>query len=100
MDVEFQHLLSGILYVCIVWGLVNLLPVYPLDGGQISREIFLAVDRHTAIQRSLTLSMTVAIAMAVIGVVVTGRFFAALLFGYIAFTNYQTLKAYRDHTPW
>ena len=28
------------LWVNIYWGLVNLLPVYPLDGGQIARELF------------------------------------------------------------
>ena len=39
-SVLLQGLLHAILFVNIVWALVNLLPVYPLDGGQISRELF------------------------------------------------------------
>jgi Zn-dependent protease len=41
-----------LLYVNIVWGLVNLLPIYPLDGGQIARQLFFVVesaDRDAAI---------------------------------------------------
>ena len=33
------------LYVSVYWALLNLLPIYPLDGGQISRELFLLWDR-------------------------------------------------------
>ena len=33
-------LVWDLLFVNIFWGLVNLLPVFPLDGGQISRELF------------------------------------------------------------
>src|SRR5262249_20445826 len=33
-------LISKLLYVNIFWGLVNLLPIYPLDGGRIAREVF------------------------------------------------------------
>ena len=35
-----DELIWDLLYVNILWGLVNLLPIYPLDGGQIARELF------------------------------------------------------------
>ena len=36
-------LFNDVLFICVFWGLVNLLPVYPLDGGQIAREVLRAV---------------------------------------------------------
>ena len=43
-------LIWDLLQVNILWGLVNLLPVYPLDGGQIARELFtLAQSASTAL---------------------------------------------------
>jgi len=37
---KLNALIHSLLFVNIFWGLLNLLPVYPLDGGQISRELF------------------------------------------------------------
>ena len=57
-------LLFSMLYVNFLWGLLNLLPIYPLDGGQISRELFLMKDTHTGIANSLMLSILTAGALA------------------------------------
>ena len=37
--------IAYILFASVAWGLLNLLPVYPLDGGQIAREVLLAAPR-------------------------------------------------------
>jgi stage IV sporulation protein FB len=85
----------NMLWVNIVWGLVNLLPVYPLDGGRISRELCTLNHPRRGIVLSLQISIGVAIAMAVFGALAWRSVFVALMFGYFAYINYQTLQSYQ-----
>lgn len=48
-------------WVCVAWGFVNLLPVYPLDGGQIAAELLVA-RKGTADGLIATLRLTCATA--------------------------------------
>ena len=90
------YLLDSLIFVNVFWGLINLLPVYPLDGGQISRELFLAANPGRGIERSLQLSMAAGIAMALYALLRFHQpFFVVLLFGFLAFGSYQALTAYR-----
>ena len=50
-----------LIQINLYWGLLNLLPVYPLDGGQIARELFLARRPEDGLERSLRLSMWAAL---------------------------------------
>ncbi len=93
-------LIFQILFISTIWGMVNLLPIYPLDGGQIAREILTAVDPSKGIQQSLILSMIAAAAMALLGLVRMGEPFIALMFGYLAYTSYATLQAYGQNRRW
>jgi Zn-dependent protease len=63
------------LFVNIVWGLVNLLPVYPLDGGQIARELFTLRNPRQGIVRSLQLSIGAATLMAVYALTINDFYF-------------------------
>ncbi|NUQ61465.1 MAG: site-2 protease family protein [Pirellulales bacterium] len=87
--------IDDLLTVSVYWGVLNLLPIYPLDGGQIAREIFLKLNRREGIARSLMLSVVTAGALAAIGLLVWQDLFIAILFGYMAYTSYATLEAYR-----
>jgi stage IV sporulation protein FB len=89
-----RQFLNDTCYICVLWGLVNLLPIYPLDGGQIAREIFLKLFGRRGIRLSLVLSMIVAGMMAVYGVTKWHDWFVAILFGSFAYMNYVTLQAY------
>jgi len=40
-NLRLEMFLNFLFFVCVFWALVNLLPIYPLDGGQIARELFL-----------------------------------------------------------
>jgi Zn-dependent protease len=93
-------LVNSTLFVCVIWGVMNLLPIFPLDGGQIAREIFVTLRPHDGIQQSLMLSIVVAILTAAAGYLFMQSIFIALLFGYLAFTSYATLQAYRGRNPW
>jgi membrane-associated protease RseP (regulator of RpoE activity) len=87
-------LIIDLLYVNIFWGLVNLLPVYPLDGGQISQELFQLANPRDGLRQSLWLSLVAAAVIALLSYVRLGDLFLALFFGYMAYTSYITLQAY------
>lgn len=78
--------------VSVVWGIFNLLPIYPLDGGQISREIFRYFFPRRGVEISLVLSILTAAICAALAVM-TRQFFLAMFLGYFAFQNFQELQA-------
>jgi stage IV sporulation protein FB len=80
--------------ISILWGLINLLPVYPLDGGQIAREFLLFMNPQDGIRQSLMLSIFTALLVAVFMAIRLRDGFACLLFAYFAYENYMTLQAY------
>ena len=88
------RIVDSLLYVNICWGLVNLLPVYPLDGGQISREVCMHMYSDGVV-RSLWLSVFAGGGMAVAGLLFFHQMFIAILFGLLAYSSYMTLQQYR-----
>lgn len=84
-----------LLFVNILWGLVNLLPIYPLDGGRISRELFSLANPRSGIIASLGLSMLAAGGLAAYILMRQGFSFLPLFFGYLAYTSYASLQRYR-----
>jgi membrane-associated protease RseP (regulator of RpoE activity) len=95
-SMPMNYLIIDLLWVNVLWGMVNLLPIYPLDGGQIARELFTLGNARRGIIASLWLSIVVAGCMAAWGLS-QGSIFIGLLFGYLAYTNYQTIRAYEQH---
>ena len=93
IDDNLRFLMDCFLLVNIYWGLLNLLPVYPLDGGQISRELFTRYSVGDGIQRSLWLSIATGAGLAAYGLY-HGAFYMGLLFAYLAFSSYQLLQSY------
>lgn len=88
-------LLFDLFYVNIFWGLINLLPVFPLDGGQISREAYEMKLGSGGIAPSLKLSMFTGVAAAVGFLFWLGfkeGLFPAVLFGVLAYSNYAELR--------
>jgi stage IV sporulation protein FB len=99
-NLRLTTLFFDISFICIFWGLINLLPIYPLDGGKIAREILLLLSPRDGIRQSLWLSILAAAAMGVIGVTQWHDWFVALFFGYLAYSNYVTLQVYSGRDPW
>lgn len=83
----------------IMWGLINLLPVYPLDGGQISRAVFMMFDYRNGQANSLWLSLIAGAGMALLGLQ-SGNLWLAYLFGMLAFGSWQALQQFRGGNPW
>jgi len=90
-NVYLTHLFRVYLWINVIWAMVNLLPVFPLDGGQIAREIFIGFDSWNGVRRSLWLSVFTGAALAIGGLSI-GSLFMALLFGSLAFSSFQALQ--------
>jgi membrane-associated protease RseP (regulator of RpoE activity) len=82
---------SLFLYLWIVsffWALLNLVPVYPLDGGQIMYQL-LGQRRHVL---AMKISMITAIAVGLTLFLTTRSFLFPILLGFMAYQNYQLLR--------
>ncbi len=77
------ELLRQLLFINFWWGVLNLLPIMPLDGGQIT-ELFVRPP-----QRVYLIGTVVAAAAAAFGFLFMGSLYMALLFGYFAWKNHQ-----------
>ncbi len=123
-------LCDTLILVNLYWGILNLLPVYPLDGGQVSRELCQRRSPSRGLRLSFQISIAVAVAVAVYSVVCAiearsappgflagvlpvwfprGSFYTALLFGLLAYQSYQLMRfqgqgyyyeAPDDRLPW
>jgi len=91
---ELNTLVWDLIYVNYFWGLLNLLPLYPLDGGQISRELFMLGNPQTGVVQSLWLSVFTGAIIAVLAITKLESIFMALMFGYLAYTSWATIQAY------
>ncbi|HVU87957.1 MAG TPA: site-2 protease family protein [Pirellulales bacterium] len=79
-------------FINIFWGIVNLLPVFPLDGGQVCRAVLGRFDPHHGLQQSLMISIVTAAGMAALCLLRFHANFAAIFFGYMAYQNYTLLQ--------
>lgn len=79
------YIFTQFIYVNFLWSLVNLLPVYPLDGGQFA-DLFIKNRNHTH-----WLGVVCGASAAVIFVTM-GQAYAAVLFGMLAFQNYTAIS--------
>ena len=86
-----------LLWVNIWWGILNLLPIYPLDGGRVSRELCtMRGNPRQGIVNSLWISIFTAAAVAVFSLL-RGDLFLTILLGFMGYSNYQTLQSYRQY---
>ncbi|HMB23455.1 MAG TPA: site-2 protease family protein, partial [Anaerolineales bacterium] len=83
---------SMLLWVNIFWGLINLMPVYPLDGGSVARNVLVQVDPVSGMRKSLWLSVIAGGIVALLGLVFFRSLFIALMFGLLAVQSYQSLQ--------
>jgi Zn-dependent protease len=122
---QFKTFLSFMFVINLFWPVLNLLPVWPLDGGQMAREVFGAVLRERGFAVTLMVSAALAAVLAVHCVMAeyghplfkildefgVGGIYLAVLFGYLAVNNFLALQHqsarrrsydYDDHNkfPW
>jgi stage IV sporulation protein FB len=91
---NLNNLIVDLMVVNIFWGLINLLPVLPLDGGRVAQEVFQLFNPDDGLRQALWLSVVVGGGVAVLSFLRFQEFFIALLFAYMAYGSYMTLQAY------
>ncbi len=105
-------LYNTLIFVNLYWGIFNLLPVFPLDGGQVCRELCEGRFRGRGLRISLQISIGVAVAVTIYSLVCEiemrsgggpltsilpwwfplGSFYTAVLFAVLAAQSYQLLQ--------
>jgi stage IV sporulation protein FB len=111
--------LAMLIEINLFWPLLNLLPIWPLDGGQMAREVFVGITPRNGGYFTFALSAAVAGVLAVhclmasygrplIPYLPFGDVYMALFFGYFCYLSFQGFQAenarrqhYRDDEfPW
>jgi Zn-dependent protease len=121
-DTPLQVMVSMLLFINILWPLLNLLPIWPLDGGQITREVCQMISPRSGTVTALWISVIVAGVLAINAFVVemgkgelipqVGRYFGglfmAIFFAMFAYGSWQALQEetasrrrfWDDRMPW
>lgn len=98
-SVNLNELVDDLLHVNIYWGIINLMPIFPLDGGQAARAILEHLNPRDGLRQSLILSIATGAVVAYFAFA-NQQQYLALMFGYLAFTNYQMLQSFGGGGRW
>ena len=93
---NLNRFIDYMFFVNIFWGLINLLPIYPLDGGKIAQEVLSHYNPGDGVRQSLKLSIFTAAGMAVVMLAKLHDLWIAIFFALFAVMNYQALRQYND----
>lgn len=85
--------LNMMIRINLLWGLVNLLPIWPLDGGQIAGIFLTKASPRLGPYRTHVVSLVTAGVLAVAAFQYTGDMFLVLFFGLFALNNFQMMQA-------
>jgi len=105
-SIYLTNFLYFVFQITVMWGLVNLLPIYPLDGGHIAEQIFVLTNPQDAMRQSLVLSVIVGGMMTAIALMYWQNsmqwqnLFVPIFFGYLTYSNYMTLQSYPSGGGW
>ena len=84
---------TALLWVNIFWGFINLLPVHPLDGGNVTRNALLQADPADGVRKSLWISVIAGALIALVAFFFLRSLYMAFLFGFLAFQSYQAVQS-------
>ena len=99
---EARELYIYMFWINFFWPLLNLMPIWPLDGGQIACELFSKINRRDGRRWGHIISMVTAGIMALYTLAndtddSTFKFLRVLFFAGFAFANFQILQSYHRH---
>jgi Zn-dependent protease len=81
----------SLLFINIMWGLINLLPIWPLDGGQVTQTILTQSNPYNGRRWTHVVSLLVAALAALISYFLSRDLFRSVFFVFFAVINYQML---------
>ena len=91
----FRSFVNDLLTINLFWGLLNLLPVYPLDGGQISAILLTLLNRRKGFRWSCIVSLLCG-GLVALFLAQREMYMSAIMFGLLAFQSFQTLQALQN----
>ena len=94
------YILRDLVFINLIWGLLNLLPIWPLDGGQMTEVVLNQVNRREGTRWTHALSLLTAGSLAVyVGSRPEPDWFRVLLLGFFAYSNYRQLQEIHQVFP-
>ncbi|MBA3316078.1 MAG: hypothetical protein H0T47_22665 [Planctomycetaceae bacterium] len=85
-------IVASLLRINLLWALLNMLPVLPLDGGRMLWALLAMAGVRNSSDWTLRISVVAGVAAAVGCLLMLGSFLAGMMFAFMAMQNYQTLK--------
>jgi Zn-dependent protease len=82
-------LLGALLWVSIAWSVLNCLPIFPLDGGQMLSAILGPQRQHT----TYLVGMIVSLVIGALAFLLFGLLLLTLFMGYFAYQNWQSYQS-------
>ena len=87
------RILRYLIYINLFWSLVNLLPIWPLDGGQITGVVLTMLNRRKGLNWTHVISLITAALLAMFVFAYIKDMFLGIFFALFALMNYQILQA-------
>ena len=91
-----DQLLILFVIISLFWAILTLVPVYPLDGGQILKGAL----GPRRIQLTLRISIAAAVTIGILLYLTTSSLLFPIMLGFAAWQNYQMLNHARNHRGW
>ena len=107
-----RAILDNLFWINLFWGLVNLVPIWPLDGGQISRDVFTMLSPRNGASIALGLSLALAGLLTANALFAmsgqsflprwapAGGWWSVFLFGYLAVLSFTALQEEQSRSKW
>ena len=80
-------------WTSVLWAVFNLMPVLPLDGGQVLESVLTGLRGKPSDKIAAWVSAVVAVLLAVVALKPFGQWFIAIFFGLMAFSNIMRARA-------
>ena len=95
LDPQIRLVLDDLVFANLAWGAINLLPILPLDGGNIAASVLKGVGRRDPRRDAVIVSLVAAILLAVVAVAISYPWLAVLVVWFSA-SNYEEWRAFRE----
>lgn len=90
------YFFSGMWKINLFWSVINLLPIMPLDGGQLMRIVFEAIFGERGFRIAIFLGMILAFALAICSFIfLKGFWIAGMIFFLFAYQNFELFRKSR-----
>lgn len=87
-----RFIISELIWVNIGWGIINLIPMLPLDGGNIMRNLYHWLRSPYDERTPLIISIVFGVLAVIAALVLLRSIYMTLLFGFLIYRNYLALR--------